>query len=294
MRLAHFLVISLALFVTSCSPLAKFTTSQEAKKAPSTIKFTNDSQKADRYEWDFGDGETSNLENPEHKYYLSGKYEVTLKAYKKKKVKEVKQEVIIDAPDKCLVLIETNYGDMLVELYDETPLHRDNFLKLAEEKFYNGLLFHRVVEGFMIQGGDPYSKSAKPPGRVGTGGPGYQLPAEISPKFSHVKGALAAARMPDAGNPEKKSSGSQFYIVHGNTISDAQLDKLEVTKGMKYTAEQREIMSTMGGYPFLDMDYTIFGQVLVGFEVIDKIATVSRDRVNRPEENIYMNITVIK
>ncbi len=294
MRITHYYFLVITVLLCSCSPLAKFAVEQEKLKAPATISFTNESEKADRYEWDFGDGEKSNLENPKHKYYLSGKYEVTLKAYKKKKVKEIKKEIFVEAPDACLVLVETNYGDMLIELYDETPLHRDNFLKLAEKDFYNGLLFHRVIDGFMIQGGDPQSKNAKPGGRLGTGGPGYQVPAEIRSEFTHMKGALAAARMPDAGNPEKKSSGSQFYIVHGYKISDKQLDQIEASKGITYTAEQREILKNTGGYPFLDMEYTIFGQVLEGFEVIDAIAKVNKDRANRPVENVYMNVTVIK
>ena len=294
-RFSYIFFLSFILIMTSCGPLAKFTVDQEGLKAPSTVKFTNESAKADRYEWDFGDGKTSEEANPEHRYYLSGKYDVQLRAYKGNKVKITKRQVLIEAPEKsCLVLMETGFGDMLIELYDETPLHRDNFLKLAESGYYNDLLFHRVMDGFMIQGGDPQSRNAPKGGRLGTGGPPYQVPAEFNEKLVHVRGALAAARQPDGVNPQKKSSGSQFYIVHGNKISAKQLDQISAGNGIQYTAEQKEIMLNQGGTPFLDMEYTVFGRVLEGFEVIDAIAKVKRDKANRPEDDVKMKVTVIK
>lgn len=182
-------------------------------------------------------------------------------------------------------VIETAYGDMKVMLYNTTPKHRDNFIKLAEEGFYDGTLFHRVMEGFMIQGGDPDSKTAKPNQMLGMGGPGYQLDPEIG--APHIRGALAAARPP---NPQKRSSGSQFYIVHGRPVNDAMLDQLEQEKGIKYNEAQRELYKTEGGTPMLDNDYTVFGELVEGFEVLDKIATVPTGPGNRPVRNIEMTV----
>ncbi|MFK7980702.1 MAG: peptidylprolyl isomerase [Saprospiraceae bacterium] len=188
------------------------------------------------------------------------------------------------------VLIETEYGNMKVLLYNETPIHKENFLKLAGEGYYDGLLFHRVMRGFMIQGGDPNSRGAAPGAPLGGGGPGYLLDAEIG--SPHFKGSLAAARTPDSGNPEKKSSGSQFYIVQGNPANDQRLDQFERMKGIKYTEAQRALYKEVGGRPDLDMEYTVFGEVVEGLEVIDKIAVVEGDRANRPVKDIKMKISV--
>jgi len=179
-------------------------------------------------------------------------------------------------------------------LYDNTPKHRDNFTKLADEGFYDGLLFHRVINGFMIQGGDPGSKNATKNKRLGSGGPGYQIDAEFNPENIHIKGALAAARMGDAVNPEKKSSGSQFYIVQGNKLTEAQLKQIENRKGIHYTEEQKKLYMETGGTPFLDMDYTVFGRVIEGLDVIDKIAKAKTGQGNRPVKDIWMKIKVIK
>ena len=189
------------------------------------------------------------------------------------------------------VLIETEYGNMKVLLYDETPIHKENFLKLAGEGFYDDLLFHRVMRGFMIQGGDPNSRGAAPGAPLGNGGPGYELTAEIG--SPHFKGALAAARTPDQVNPEKKSSGSQFYIVQGNPLNDLQLNQWEQRKGIKYTEAQRTLYKEIGGRPDLDMEYTVFGEVVEGFDVIDKIIVVEGDRANRPAKDIKMKIRVL-
>lgn len=189
------------------------------------------------------------------------------------------------------VLIETDFGSMKVLLYDETPIHKANFLKLAEEGFYDDLLFHRVMRGFMIQGGDPDSKDAAPGAMLGGGGPGYLLDAEIG--SPHFKGALAAARTPDRGNPEKKSSGSQFYIVQGNPVNDQRLDQFERMKGIKYSPAQRALYKEIGGRPDLDNDYTVFGEVVEGLDVIDKIIVVETDRANRPAKDVKMKISVL-
>ena len=192
---------------------------------------------------------------------------------------------------KSYVLIETEHGNMKVLLYDETPIHKENFLKLAGEGFYDDLLFHRVMNGFMIQGGDPDSRGAAPGQTLGMGGPGYLLDAEIG--SPHFKGALAAARTSGPSNPEKKSSGSQFYIVQGNLINDAQLDQLERIKGIKYSPAQRELYKQIGGRPDLDQDYTVFGEVVEGMEVIDAIVKVPTDGANRPTKDIKMKIKAL-
>jgi peptidyl-prolyl cis-trans isomerase B (cyclophilin B) len=184
--------------------------------------------------------------------------------------------------------IETDFGTMKVKLYNSTPKHRNNFIKLANEGFYDGLLFHRVINGFMVQGGDPESKDASPDARLGGGGPGYQTDAEIG--ALHIKGAIAAAR---TQNPEKKSSGSQFYIVQGKPQSDSQLDAIERQKNVKYSPEQRELYKTLGGTPQLDAEYTVFGEVVEGFEVIDKIAAVKTAPGDRPIEDVKMKVRIL-
>ena len=189
-------------------------------------------------------------------------------------------------------LVETEYGNMKLELYNSTPEHRDNFIKLANEGFYNGLLFHRVMSGFMIQGGDPDSKGAAPGQRLGSGGPGYTTVAEIG--APHFKGALAAARTPDGGNPQKRSSGSQFYIVQGNPQSQGQLDNFARMKGFQYNEAQTKKYLEVGGRPDLDAEYTVFGEVVEGINVIDKIAATKTDRSDRPLEDIKMKVSLIK
>ena len=188
------------------------------------------------------------------------------------------------------VVIETDYGDMKVELYNSTPRHRDNFVKLVKEGFYDDLLFHRVMQGFMIQGGDPDSKGSPAGAPLGMGGPGYTVDQEIG--APHFKGTLAAARTPDSGNPEKKSSGSQFYIVHGQQQSEGNLASMGAQKGITYNEAQIKKYGEIGGRPDLDMEYTVFGEVFSGMEVIDKIAAVSVDSRNRPSEDVKMKIKI--
>jgi cyclophilin family peptidyl-prolyl cis-trans isomerase len=194
-----------------------------------------------------------------------------------------------------MVKIETTLGTIKVKLYDETPLHRDNFLKLVKDEFYEGVLFHRVIKDFMIQAGDPESKTADSTARLGAGGLGYTVPAEIDfPKFYHKRGALAAARQGDMVNPEKKSSSCQFYIVQGQTFTDEQLNQMEMRltyqlrmkEPFKYTEEQRTVYKTFGGTPHLDGQYTVFGEVIEGFDVLQKISEVKTSRGDRPVEDI--------
>jgi peptidyl-prolyl cis-trans isomerase B (cyclophilin B) len=242
-----------------------------------------------------------------------------------------------------VVTIKTKFGDMVAILYDETPLHKQNFLKLAREHYYDSLLFHRVIPGFMIQGGDPQSKNSQKGARLGNGGPNYTIPAEINPAFFHEKGALSAARLGDQVNPSKASSGSQFYIVQGKTYTAAELSTdpqkyntalqqffqkpenkvfydslgefyrnndavgyqnyirdlkpvVEKQLGIKVDKEVPEEVlksySTIGGAPHLDGQYTVFGKVIKGLDVIDKIAAQPRDQAERPEEDIKMAISV--
>lgn len=282
--------------VYSCSqPIAKFVIEdQEPLHAPATIKFSNKSEKADNYLWVFGDGDSSIVQDPTHRFMNSGNYKIKLIAKKNNKMTKEEKTIRVLGPEKCLINIETPYGNMLAELSDKTPKHRDNFLKLAEEGYFDGLLFHRVINGFMIQGGDPNSKNAPAGAQLGSGGPGYQVDAEFNQDLIHKKGALAAARTGDQINPQKKSSGSQFYIVQGSKLTDSQLAQTEIRKNMKYTDEQKKAYTEIGGTPFLDMDYTVFGQVIEGLDVIDKIAKVQCDQSNRPLENVTMKISVIK
>jgi cyclophilin family peptidyl-prolyl cis-trans isomerase len=191
------------------------------------------------------------------------------------------------------VELVTSYGTMVIRLSDSTPLHRDNFLKLVKQKYYDSILFHRVINRFMIQAGDPDSKRAAAGVPLGEGSPGYTIPAEFRTSLFHKKGAIAAARQSDDANPQKASSGSQFYIVQGRTFTDGAMDTLERVRlqGRKIPPAQREVYKTIGGTPFLDQNYTVFGEVISGMEVIDKIAVVPTSRGadrDRPVENVVI------
>lgn len=247
-----------------------------------------------------------------------------------------------------LITISTEFGDMYAILYDETPKHKANFIKLAQEKFYDSLLFHRIIEGFMIQGGDPQSKNAAPGTRLGSGGPGYTVEAEIKPNLYHKKGAFSAARQGDNVNPERRSSGSQFYIVQGIKYETQQLVGMEqnaafqkkneifnkyLTRpensailqqvqqhqasgnraafdsliqtiqpkieeefnkqgGFSFSEKMKSDYQTIGGAPHLDGQYTVFGQVIKGLEIIDLIAKQPKDGGDRPTKDIQMTVTV--
>ncbi len=191
--------------------------------------------------------------------------------------------------DSTYALIQTEYGDMKVMLYNSTPKHRDNFIKLVNEGYYDSLLFHRVINGFMIQGGDPDSRKAAPGQQLGMGGPEYKIDPEIG--APHLRGALAAAR---DNNPLKQSSGSQFYIVQGQIINDDYLNSIEHQKGIKYSPEQRKLYKEEGGAPFLDNDYTVFGEVVEGIETINKITSQPTDSNDRPQKDVRMMIKILK
>lgn len=192
------------------------------------------------------------------------------------------------------VKIETDSGTMVAMLSNKAPLTTANFIKLVKEHFYDGLLFHRVIKGFMIQGGDPDSKNAKAGQVLGEGGLKYTVPAEFDTTVFHQKGALAMAREGDDVNPQKASSSTQFYIVAGRTFTDKEMDKIEEKFKIKIPESHRLIYRAIGGAPFLDMNYTVFGQVVDGLEVIDKIANMARDENNRPLTDIRMKITLLK
>ncbi len=184
-----------------------------------------------------------------------------------------------------LVLIKTTKGDITVKLYNDTPLHRDNFIKLVKEGWYENSPFHRVIKDFMIQGGQYQD---------GTLDPGYKVPAEIRANHIHKKGALAAARQADYVNPEKASSGSQFYIVQGQVLSDAHVQMYQQRLGKTFTQEQIEAYTTVGGTPHLDGEYTVFGEVVDGMDVIDKIAGVKTGYQDVPVEPVTMTMEILK
>ncbi|HEX8314062.1 MAG TPA: peptidylprolyl isomerase [Flavisolibacter sp.] len=185
----------------------------------------------------------------------------------------------------------TTEGTIILRLSDSTPEHRDNFIRLVKSHYFDSVLFHRVISGFMIQAGDPNSIRATARQPLGNGGPAYTLPSEMNTSLFHKKGALAAARKGDAENPERRSSGSQFYIVHGKTFTDVQMDSIEVVRlqGRKISPERREYYRTIGGTPQLDGNYTVFGGVVSGLEVIDKIAALQVSTgpdTNRPVQDV--------
>ena len=184
-----------------------------------------------------------------------------------------------------LVLIKTTKGNITVKLYNDTPLHRDNFLKLINEGWYNNSPFHRVINNFMIQGGHNQDGSVDP---------GYTIPAEFRSNHIHKKGALAAARQGDQVNPKKASSGCQFYIVQGNVLTEAHIQMYKQRYGLTFTEEQIEAYTTVGGTPHLDGEYTVFGEVVEGLEIIDKIAKVKTGYMDVPVEAVTMTIEILK
>lgn len=196
-------------------------------------------------------------------------------------------------PKHHFVRIATDKGACVVLLYNATPLHRDNFIKITQAGNLTGTLFHRVIQGFMIQGGDPDSKTATPGQALGDGDLGYTVPAEFRDSLFHKKGVIAAAR---DNNPDKASSACQFYLAQGKVFTDEQLDQLEQTrlKGRKIPASQREVYKTLGGIPHLDQNYTVYGEVVQGIELIDRIAAVKTGPADRPVEDVRMTVTLLK
>ena len=211
----------------------------------------------------------------------------------------IESQVISPPQPASMYEIVTPAGNMTVRLFNETPAHRDNFKKLVEEGFYDGTTFHRVMANFIIQGGDPNSRDNDPK-NDGMGGPGYNTNAEFSPALYHKKGALAAARQPDQVNPQRRSSGSQFYIVVGRPYNEQELAEVERYIGIQirnpnfaFSNEARNAYTSVGGAPTLDMQYTVFGELVDGFDVLDRISSVATDTGDRPKDNIPMSIRAI-
>jgi cyclophilin family peptidyl-prolyl cis-trans isomerase len=196
-------------------------------------------------------------------------------------------------PKNQYVRIKTAYGSCIIRLYNETPKHRDNFIKLTKQGFYNGTLFHRVIQNFMIQGGDPDSKNAKPGAELGNGDLKYTIPAEFRDSLFHKRGVLAAAR---DNNPAMASSATQFYIVEGKRLTDEDLDKLIAgrLKGRKIPASEREYYRSVGGTPQLDQTYTVYGEVVFGLDMVDRIADVKKDKKDRPLTDVPMTVELLK
>ena len=194
------------------------------------------------------------------------------------------------------VKMKTSMGDVTILLYDDTPIHKDNFIDLVTKKVYDGILFHRVIPGFMIQAGDPDSKNPKPGQQLGVNSVGKTIPAEFKPNRIHKRGALAAARQGDRVNPKKESSGSQFYIVTGRMWSVKELEQLEAQGNHpKFTTDQKTTYTTIGGYPPLDYQYTVFGEVTEGIDIVEKIGNAPRDPSDRPKTDIkIISMTIVK
>ncbi|MGI4020691.1 MAG: peptidylprolyl isomerase [Janthinobacterium lividum] len=201
--------------------------------------------------------------------------------------------IFAKAPKNQYVRIKTSYGECIIRLYNETPKHRDNFIKLTKQGFYNGTLFHRVIQNFMIQGGDPDSKNAKPGQVLGEGDLKYTVEAEFRNNLFHKRGVLAAAR---DNNPKKASSASQFYLVEGKRFTDGQLDTLEQTrlKGRKIPTAQREWYKSVGGVPHLDQNYTVYGEIVSGIDMVDRIAAVKKDEKDRPLQDVAMTVSLLR
>lgn len=202
------------------------------------------------------------------------------------------QTSFASGPKNQYVRIKTSYGECIIRLNNETPKHRDNFIKLTKQGFYNGTLFHRIIQDFMIQGGDPESKNAKAGDELGNGDVGYTVDAEFNEQLFHKRGVIAAAR---DNNPLKASSGCQFYLAQGKRFTDAELDKLESTRlnGRKIPQEQREWYKSVGGIPHLDQNYTVFGEIVAGLDMIDRIASLKKDSRDRPETDVPMTVTLL-
>jgi peptidyl-prolyl cis-trans isomerase B (cyclophilin B) len=209
---------------------------------------------------------------------------------------EVEPDTIRLEPDpySALVEMETKFGIMKIELFFDAEKHRGNFLRLANEAYYDSLMFHRVIKNFMAQSGDPNSRNAQKGQRLGSGGPHHKVDAEFAQNYFHIKGALAAARQPDEMNPERKSSGSQFYIVQGSSVTPIQLDKNERKYDIVYTEDQRQLYYKLGGAPQLDMEYTVFGRVYEGLEIIDSICYKATDGYARPLDDIRLKVRVVR
>jgi len=285
LRYLFFLIACLLLGQCS-APIAGFDSGKDAMVVPATITFKNTSKNATEYTWLVDNKEVSTEEHLSHTFLSSGRHVVELQAFEGAKIQTTKKEVIVRPPTECLVQIETTQGNLIVSLNEDTPRHLKNFSELVESGFYNGLIFHRVIENFMIQGGGNEYRS---------GGRRYPDPKtiehEIKQEWPHYRGALAAARMPDDMNPTKASSGSQFYIVDGRKLSAGKMEKIQDDKLFNYTEEQIAKYLEVGGAPQLDGEYTVFGHLLIGYDVLDRIAEATSDSYDKPLQDITITNT---
>ena len=270
------------LCLTNCSkPIADFIINAEAEEAPALIKFKNTSKGAQSYVWKMDNTIISENESLEHLFLSSGRYDVELTANNNSKSAKQTKTLFIEAPQECRVYMKTTLGEMTFVLNELAPIHRDNFIDLVEKEYYIGLSFHRVINGFMAQGGD--KKSRKERVLVETS---EEITQEINTELIHRKGALAGARMPDEINPERASSGTQFYIVDGKTLNEYDIKAFADKNLVDYNKEQIALYLKHGGAPQLDGAYTIFGQLINGFDTLDKITKVEIGDQDKPLEAI--------
>lgn len=244
--------------------------------APTMLSVRMDKVPKSHYEWWLNDQMIAEDSSPDFFIQSSGRYNLKLIVGEGTRRDSLEKEFFIYAPSKCRFIMQTSAGNMVLELYEETPQHLQNFIDLITKGYYNEVIFHRVIQGFMIQAGEPAGLRLKK----------ALIKAEIDSRFSHVKGALAAARTADQVNPEKKSSATQFYIVHGRSVSEEDLLNYASEKLIDYTEEQLDAYMKYGGAPQLDMQYTVFGRLIQGFDVLDKIAASPTDSTDRPLEDV--------
>lgn len=282
MRGTSFFIL-LFLLATACSkPVANFLV-EGNNLLPSQVSLINKSSNADSYIWKVNGEIIGNEEHAEFCFFESGLQEIELTAVKGSKTNLYSQKFYTEATSACLVLMRTNYGDLILSLSENTPQHLNNFVELVNQNFYTDVPFHRVIDGFMIQGGD--QKLRKTPFK---GGLINEVPHEIGTDMYHVRGALSAARMPDNVNPEKKSSGSQFYIVDGTAVDIERLKDIESSQLLNYTDDQIDNYLKNGGAPQLDGEYTVFGHLVEGYDVLDAISKVETDERDKPLKDVII------
>lgn len=279
-----FLLFSCLFFWQCAKPIAAFVQKADTNLVvPAKVYFENTSENVSSYSWEIDGKPHSSDKHLEHTFYDSGKHTVVLLAKEGNKTTRKESQIYVEAPSYCTVLIKTSLGDLVVELDEKTPGHLKNFSELVESGFYNGIFFHRIIDDFMVQGGGNENRNsgkrlADPP----------TVPHEINNELLHYKGALAAARMPDDMNPEKASNGSQFYIVDGRSLDADKMEKIQAEKIFDYSAEQIEKYIALGGAPQLDGEYTVFGFLISGFDVLDEMATTDTDKYDKPLEDIII------
>ena len=282
----YFLACICCLAFWQCkTPIVTFTQSdhQVSYEIPARIHFTNQSENITSQVWKINGNPVSIDKNLQYTFFESGRHTIELEARSGSQIIQKQQEVIIKPSVYCQVLIKTSVGDMVLQLDENTPVHLSHFVSLVDEGYYDGIYFHRVIDDFMIQGGDNKSrhggKKREDPSSI---------PNEISRDRLHYKGALAAARLPDDINPEKRSSGSQFYIVDGQSFTQEKFEKTIANLAMDYSDEQIMKYVEIGGAPQLDGEYTVFGRLIYGFDVLDKIAEAATDNLDKPIEDILI------